>query len=41
MLTEQQKKKLVKEAREFGLSNSEILRRIIDKYFEEKEKSNE
>ena len=36
--TEQQLKSLEKHAKEKGLTTSELLRRIIDKYFEDIEK---
>lgn len=35
-LTIKQKEKLVKEAERQGLKTSELLRRIIDRYFEDK-----
>jgi predicted DNA-binding protein len=40
-LTKQEKEKMVKKAKEYGVTTSEMLRRIIDKYFEEPEAKNE
>ena len=37
-ITKQEKQKMVKRAKEYGITTSECLRRIIDKHFEELEK---
>jgi len=36
-LTKPQKEKLKKESKKLGIKTSELIRRIIDKYFEDKE----